>query len=140
MRAFLDCEFLWRGDLLSMGIVTDDGREWYEVIEPPPDISLFPWVVTNILSVADKEPVHPEVFRLSLHAFLSSLSSIEIIADWPADLAHFFSMLAGREEGSALVIPVIARIVPKQNLVSSIPHNALSDARALRDSLHRSAA
>lgn len=133
MRVFLDCEYLWRGDLLSMGLIAEDGREWYEALEPPDDINDFPWVVMNVMNVMDREPVHPTVFRHSLHAFVLSIPEPEVIADWPLDLMHFFSMMAGEDQGSALIFHIRAQLVRKGKIVPETPHNALSDARALRE-------
>lgn len=43
MRIYVDCEFNgFGGELMSMALVAEDGREWYNVLPLPRDIE--PWV------------------------------------------------------------------------------------------------
>jgi hypothetical protein len=62
-----------------------------------------------------------------------------IIADWPEDLAHFASLLV---TGPGLMVPLpnvrfqlVALTGFSTAANSVVPHNALHDARALRDHL-----
>jgi hypothetical protein len=57
MKIFYDCEFIENGttiDLISIGMVTSDGREYYAVSEEFDHQALLgnPWLVENVLPVA----------------------------------------------------------------------------------------
>jgi ABC-type uncharacterized transport system ATPase subunit len=56
---------------------------------------------------------------------------IEVIADWPEDHMHFFSLLSHGDKAIAkIIVAVMAR--PQIPIVPDNPHNALSDAQALK--------
>ena len=141
-RLFLDTEFNgFQGELISMALVSAEGYEWYRTVRfvEKPD----PWVADNVLPWLGKVTemttrhcdAHGELGK-SLQAFLSSYRDCEIIADWPADFEHFASLLTGigADGGFKEAFPCTMRLinVPGQ-LKPEVPHNALSDARALRD-------
>lgn len=51
MRYFFDTEFIEDGDrltLLSIGVVCEDGREFYAINADVPDWSLTPWLRDNV--------------------------------------------------------------------------------------------
>ena len=73
----------------------------------------------------------------ALAAWLAHDPAPEIIADWPEDLAQF-AMLFVTAPGEMLALPPLTlRFEPLNNFStaanSAVPHNALHDARALRD-------
>lgn len=126
---FVDCEFNgFGGELMSMALVSDDGREWYEVRAIP--ATLEPWVAENVVPVLGKPPVGGEAFRASLHAFLRQFSDPLVVADWYTDLVHFFSCFAGRHHAESILFPCRAAL-RAIDYVSAVPHNALEDARAI---------
>lgn len=143
MRLFLDTEFNgFGGRLISMALVSET-REWYQVLKPTgmPD----EWVMEHVLpflytpDTTGGEGTRPcdfEYFVASLEGFLSDFKGAEIIADWPADFEHFANLLSeiGKNGGFKEAFPCTMRLinVPGQ-LKPEVPHNALSDARALRD-------
>lgn len=140
MKLYLDCEFNgFGGDLLSMALVAEDGREWYGVL-PEPWV-WNEWVFDNVFPVIDAvEPTikaqSEEEFRVSLFNFLSQFDRPTIVVDWYADLVHFFNAFAGRDHTQSVHYPCTAEIVVDVPGYAPLhPHNALSDARAIRDAL-----
>jgi hypothetical protein len=143
VRYFLDTEFNgFGGTLLSVAMVPEDGEEFYVTLECVDPI--LPWVERNVLPYLDTVPVGLVSPRLSrreaadaIAAYLASDPEPEIIADWPEDLTQFCALLM---IGPGLMVPVpplTFRLVPLPGFStaanSAVPHNALHDARALRD-------
>ena len=126
----IDTEFNdFQGELISMGLVAEDGKEFYEVLgchDPSP------WVRKNVISVLNKAPVTRSVFQRRLGEYLLKFKCIELIADWPEDIAHFCqSLITG--PGMALCHPPLEIKIMRglSSEGSIIPHNALEDARAI---------
>lgn len=132
MRLFLDCEWNgYRGDLISMALVAENGREWYGVrfCDDPAW-----WIAQNVVPVLNAEPQRDSVLRASLAAFLREFDACQIVADWPEDVAHFCRFLVsaeGKRIGPDVLEFVILRNPPDGARMSAVPHNALADARAL---------
>lgn len=135
MRLFVDCEFNgFGGDLISMALVSEDGREWYEVLPLPEQVE--PWVAANVVPILGKSPVERVVFRHSLFQFLRQFDRPVIVADWYTDLVHFFCCFAGRDHSESFDFACAAQLVGDvPGYAPRVPHNALSDARAIRDAL-----
>ncbi len=134
-RLFLDTEFNgFGGELISMALVSDDGREWYQVrkmVTAPGE-----WVSINVIPKLDKLPLESHEFRASFATFIGQFDGCEVIADWPADFEHFCFLLSGvgAEAGYSIPLECTMRLVRGDDTIQpAIPHNALSDARALRD-------
>lgn len=132
MRLYLDTEFNgFGGELLSMALVSDDGQEFYEVL--PPQQFFDAWVEVNVVPKFDKSPIDRALFRRMLHGFLRQFDNPEIIADWHADLAHFFDAFHGRDYTESLDYSCTTRLLSgPSDIRPDRPHNALSDAHALR--------
>lgn len=97
MRLWLDTEFNgFGGALISMALVDESGREWYEVLGCE---NLEPWVATNVMPHLKKRRTTRERMRASLFRWTKEYKQIHVIADWPADFAHFCQILLS---GSAL--------------------------------------
>ena len=144
MRYFLDCEYDgFGGPLLSLALVPEDhGEEFYVILahERP----LTEWVERNVAPYLDHVPVgmqgaplEREQAAILLSAWLAGLQEVEIVADWPEDIALFCSLLT---IGSGRMVPVPAltfRLVMLPGFStarnSAVPHNALHDARSLRE-------
>ena len=133
-RAFVDTEFdSFGGRLISIAVVGDQGEEFYEVVT---DTAVNPWVQEHVIPKLDQYPVSVESARESLVNFILRSfpdCQLQVYADWPDDLAHFFSLLSEPNGVTRIVTPVVGIFtrpptVPKPDN----PHNALSDARALR--------
>jgi len=131
MNLYLDCEFNeFRGALISMALVADDGREWYEVV---PCKKPGAWVAQNVMPVLGKTPLpNPKKLSVSLAKFLRKFDRVHIVADWPEDIAHFCdALIVG--QGEMIGTPQLTMEVrfDIDTSESAIPHNALADARAL---------
>jgi hypothetical protein len=130
---YVDTEFNGHGGaLISMAVVSDDGREWYEVHECPDPI--HPWVAEHVMPKLRKPAVSGAAFRQSLHQFLDQFDTPTVFVDWPADLVHFFNSFVGETYENVLRLSCKAILFQgKAEFTPDDPHNALSDARALRD-------
>lgn len=132
MQLFLDCEFnSYQGALISMALVSADGKEWYEVLEcSDPD----PWVKENVMPVLDKDPISKEEFVKSLETFLMQFDIAHIIADFPDDCRHFCDVLVTGPGERINTPPLFMQIIRDDYADDSKQlHNALADARAIRD-------
>jgi hypothetical protein len=133
MRVWLDCEFNeFRGELISMALVAEDGREWYEVLPCPHPGS---WVAEHVMPLLEKAPIDPANFKHSLRRWLSKYDSVRIVADWPEDIAHFCQTLITGPGQRINTPPLTMEVRRDLDLVDSLtPHNALADARAIMKS------
>lgn len=131
MKLWLDTEFNgWEGDLISMGMTSEDGKEFYEVLEC---VYPVPWVKENVVPLLLKDSISKGLFTKRLEQYLSQWDSIEVIADWPRDLELFYSsLLVGN--GWMISIPkqLSTKLVRGLDMRSLLPHNAIEDARALK--------
>lgn len=132
-RLFIDTEFNgFGGELISLAIVSEDGEQWYGVRSIPEDVE--PWVAENVIPVLHAEPIGREFFHASLRVFLEKFDRPTVYADWYTDLAHFFAAMAGKDHADSFSFPCTAVLLEDAPTpASAIPHNALADARAIRD-------
>lgn len=132
MRVFIDCEFnSYRGELITMALVDETGRSWYKcrVFEAP----VHPWVEKNVLPVMGEVEVLPKSeFSASLAAFLSTYPTVDLIADWPEDAMHFCEALITGPGQRVDTPPLTIEVRRDLDAESSVPHNALADAEAIR--------
>lgn len=130
MKLFLDCEFNgFQGELVSMGLVDENDNIFYQVL---PCLHPVPWVTNHVLPILNKAAVDRIKFQQELAWYLRQYEHIEIIADWPEDIAHFCNMLitgAGRRMN---VPPLTLTLCTDLNPISELPHNALEDAKGLK--------
>ena len=108
------------------------------------DGALDPWVERHVVPFLDMVPEGLKAPRLARRAAAEALASWLqhdpaplIVADWPEDLAQF-AMLLVVGPGQMLTVPPFSlAFEPLANFStaanSRVPHNALHDARALRD-------
>lgn len=130
MNLYLDCEFNeFKGALISMALVDENGREWYEVV---PCENPGSWVAEHVMPILGRGPVSIPMMQASLSAWLSLYESIHVIADWPEDIAHFCGALI-TGPGMRLNTPPLTMEVIRIDSVSELPHNALADARGIRN-------
>lgn len=136
MNLYLDTEFNgFGGSLISMGIVSDLGHEWYEVSDIP--VSIEPWVFENVVPLLGKEPIGEDAFKRSLHLFLKKFSKPVIHVDWYTDAVMFFECMMGKDHSETLNFS--CSVVLHSDL-HDYPdfagrHNALEDAKALKEML-----
>jgi hypothetical protein len=143
LRYFLDTEYNGvAGALLSLALVPDDGEELYLTIES--EDPLEPWVERHVLPYLATVPEHlraPPMCRLDAARTLSHYLAADpeplIVADWPEDLALINALLV-TGPGTMVDVPslrfqYLALVGFSTAANSEVPHNALHDARALRD-------
>jgi hypothetical protein len=143
MRYFLDTEYNgWGGALLSLALVPEDGEELYLTLDW--DAPLEEWVERNVIPYLDTVPdnmIGPRMSRTdaarTLAHYLAGDNEPVIVADWPEDLALFNALLV-TAPGVMVEVPRLRfEFIPFGGFStaanSKVPHNALHDARALRD-------
>ena len=143
MRYFLDTEYNgWGGALLSLALVPEDGEELYLTLDW--EGALDPWVERNVVPYLDTVPdglVSPRLNRAdaarALSHYLAGDSEPVIVADWPEDIAQI-NMLLVTGPGTMIEVPPLSfQFVELSGFStaanSTVPHNALHDARALKD-------
>ena len=143
MRYFLDTEYNgWGGALLSLALVPDEGEELYLTLDW--EGTLDPWVERNVVPYLDTVPdalVSPRLSRAdaarTVAHYLAGDPEPLIVADWPEDIALFNALLVTGPGVMAEVPSIAFRFVPLSGFStaenSAVPHNALHDARSLRD-------
>lgn len=143
MRYFLDTEFNgFGGEIISLALVPEEGDQEYYVVLPmrePPNA----WVARHVLPYLRDVPplLYTELDRVAaaqeLAAYLRVDPDPEIVADWPEDIALFCRLL---QPGDGEIVDVTSLrfhfirtpgFSTARN--SRVPHNALHDARALRE-------
>ncbi|HEU5483163.1 MAG TPA: hypothetical protein VFU80_08755 [Sphingomicrobium sp.] len=143
MRYFLDTEYNGIGGaLLSLALVPDDGDDLYLTLKT--DEPLVAWVKANVVPYLDSVPEQLACPRLArrdaadaLQLYLRGDDDPLIVADWPEDVAQFCNLLITGPGEMLDLRHLTFRMVPFSNFStaanSKVPHNALHDARALRD-------
>ncbi len=145
MRYFLDTEYNGIGGaLLRLALVPDDGDELYLTFQCPDP--LLEWVERHVAPYLDSVPEQLSCPRLTqadaahaLERYLRHDDEPLVVADWPEDVAQFCNLMITGPGDMIEVRHVTFRLVPMSNFStaanSKVPHNALHDARALRDHL-----
>ena len=145
MRYFLDTEYNgWAGALLSLALVPEDGEELYLTLDWSGPLEA--WVERYVVPYLDTVPealVSPRLSRAdaarSVSHYLAGDPEPLIVADWPEDIAHFNMLLLTGPGAMVEVPPLRFQFVELLGFStaanSKVPHNALHDARALRDHL-----
>jgi hypothetical protein len=143
LRYFLDTEYNGVGGaLLSLALVPDDGDELYLTFQSEEPV--VDWVERHVIPYLDTVPEQLSCPRLSrehaAHAverYLRHDKEPLIYADWPEDIAQFCNLMITGEGKMVELRHLTFRLVPMSNFStaanSKVPHNALHDARALRD-------
>jgi hypothetical protein len=143
LRYFLDTEYNgWGGALLSLALVPDDGEELYLTLDWSGPLE--EWVERNVIPYLDTVPVSLASPRLSrqdaaraISHYLAGDPQPLIVADWPEDIAYFNALLV-TGPGVMTEVPGLSfQFLPLSGFStaanSKVPHNALHDARSLRD-------
>lgn len=133
MTLYLDTEFNGHtGRLISIALASSiDNSHFYEVLVIHSQRYIEPWVRENVLPVLNQKPEPVETVRARLHAFLHRHQGEPIIADWPGDFAHLMGLMCGPSYEQSYTVPLIMQLIISGPLNPEIPHNALSDAKAL---------
>jgi len=123
-------------------LVPEDGEELYLTLDW--DDPLEEWVQRNVVPYLDMVPkplVSPRLTRAdaarAVAHYLAGDADPLIVADWPEDVALFNALLVTGPGVMAEVPELSYRVVQLPGFStaanSKVPHNALHDARALRD-------
>jgi len=143
LRYFLDTEFNGIGGaLLSLALVPDDGEELYITLKTEDPI--IAWVQDHVIPYLDMVPHQLSWPRLdravaadAVERYLRHDDQPVIVADWPEDVAQMCNLMITGPGDMIDVRDVTFRILPLSNFStaanSEVPHNALHDARALRE-------
>lgn len=141
MRYYLDTEFNeFGGALISLALVGEDRRELY-LATPCADPGA--WVAENVLPIvfvagATPRMLRPDEFGHWIATFLNySTETPTIVADWPDDIRYFCQALI-TGPGEMVNIPSLKFDLQRidaypTTLPGAVQHNALWDARALRE-------
>ncbi len=131
---YLDTEFNgFGGSLISIALFDPEGMDFYMALDLGAYI-IDPWVAEHVIPVLGK--VLPVPYRMVQGTILSYLARkpkpLVIVADWPADFEHLFRLM---NTGApwCVDIPLSAVLVSSPELHPDVPHNALSDAKALAE-------
>lgn len=144
VRYFLDTEFNGLGgELISLALVPEFGdQEYYAVL--PFEARPHPWVERNVMpylgsvppGMVSEEMPRAAVAREVAH-YLAADSDPLIVADWPEDLMHLCALIVTGPGELAVVGGLRFQFLSSPGFSTSVnsrvPHNALHDARALRD-------
>ena len=135
MRLFLDTEFNgFQGKLISMALVPEDKTkpEFYRELQMTDQLE--PWVRDNVVPHLILPPVSYGEFQNALANYLWNIGECTIIADWPDDIRYFCeSLITGPGQMINLMNNVKFELDFGIQYESLVPHNALHDARAIRD-------
>lgn len=135
MNIYIDCEFNgFGGELISMALVDEEGREFYGVLGIEGEYD--PWVKQNVVPILNQDAESYKSFQNRLEQWLAfyGLGTMVIIADWPDDIRYFMqSIITG--PGYMMNIPSFSCHMNRglSSEASKVPHNALEDARAIRN-------
>ena len=144
MRYFLDTEFNgFGGELISLALVPEYGDDELYLVLPLPE-TIHPWVLGHVVPFLDTIPAGFPGGRTSRESapheiarYLAHDPEPWIVADWPDDIAYFCQALITAPGDMADIQGLKFELLrnpgfsPARN--SAVPHNALHDARALRD-------
>lgn len=132
---FLDTEFNgFQGKLMSMALVpeVESVPEFYKELIITDQLD--PWVRENVVPHMILQPVGYGQFQQELADYLWLLGECTIIADWPDDIRHFCeSLITGPGQCLGLLPNINFKLDFGIEYESKVPHNALFDARAIRD-------
>lgn len=135
MKLFLDTEFNgFQGKLMSMALVPEDGGEpfYKEIIMTD---QLDPWVKENVVPHMILSPVSYSDFQNALGKYLRNCGECTIVADWPDDIRYFCeALIVAPGQSIAIMNKIHFELDTFIRYDSEVPHNALYDARAIRDS------
>lgn len=149
MRYYLDTEFNgFGGELISLGLVREDGAHFYCVFEcHAPE----PWVAENVIPILEPFPggeqrwgtMERETAAHLIAEFLRDDGNPVIVTDWPDDIRYFCELvITGPGEMvniSHLKFEMHRVDAYPTTLPGAIQHNALWDAMALRAKLSEAA-
>lgn len=141
MNIWIDCEFnSFRGALISIALVSEDGKEFYMALHRSEReaMGLVPWVAEHVEPVIFAPGASPLLgakceIQFEMALWLIQFESVHLVADWPADIGHFCDLMLCDDPGTRIATPPLTMEIVRIDGGSEHPHNALCDARGLRD-------
>lgn len=132
---YLDTEFNgFQGKLMSMALVPSNTEDFEFYKELQLNDQLDPWVRENVVPHMFLDPCTYKDFQNHLAKYLREVGECKIVADWPDDIRYFCEALI---VGPGQSLPLLSKITFQLDFSirynSEVPHNALYDARAIRD-------
>jgi hypothetical protein len=124
-------------------LVPDDGsEEYYAILEHARPCS--DWVERHVVpylgtvpQALEAQPQAAADVARELSRWFSPFGEVEVVADWPDDIAYLCRALMTGNGQMVTVPPMTFRLMNLAGFStarnSAVPHNALHDARALRD-------
>lgn len=151
MRYWYDCEFLEDGKTIapiSIGIVAEDGREYYAVNNDAPfdRVRVHAWLMANV--VPNLGPLSQWLPLATIreevrHFFLGRNEHVELWGYYSSYdhilLSQLFGRMIDRPKGLPMWTNDVQQVAYELGLEASLPaqpgdlHNALADARWTRD-------
>lgn len=139
MKFWFDTEFIEDGktiDLMSIGIVAEDGRELYLELAECDLSKASDWVKENVIPHLNQEPVSRDYAREAIRDFMGEYPEIWAYYadyDWVA-LCQLFGTMMELPTGWPMYCRDLQQFAdaygnPKLPEQSSTEHNALNDAR-----------
>lgn len=144
MRYFLDTEYNgFGGALMSIALVPEYGNHEFYAVLPMPEQPLD-WVARNVVPYLasvppgiESRPMPRSAAARALAQYLAADSEPVIVADWPEDIAHLCNLIVTGPGEIAAIGALRFEFLPSPGFStaenSRVPHNALHDARALRE-------
>ncbi len=136
VRYFLDAEFDgFGGSLISLALAPEDAnaRPFYEALDCQ---ATNDWAITHVLPVLRTARISRQEMTIKLADYLRDDAELIAIADWPEDIAHLAMLLVTgpgfRTPTPTFVFELLDMPLFHAETLSQTPHNALSDAFALR--------
>ena len=140
MRYFLDAQFNgFGGGLISIALVPEDqSTAFYAALHCDAPTQ---WVRDHVLPVLNTDPPPRCEVTTRLAAYLDGDSQPIVIADWPEDIAHLLLLMVtgagARMPTPTIVFKLLDLPMFDSTDLSRTPHNALSDASAMKDFILR---
>lgn len=144
MKYYLDTEFDgFGGPLISLALIREDGKPFYLVYMHHWEIE-NEWVLTNVVPILLSVPPDLKINIVNDHhsgalligEYLKGDQDINIITDWPDDIAYFSKAVI---TGPGTMAPIPGYTIRLERvdayptrLPGAIEHNAYWDAMALR--------
>ncbi|MET0240958.1 MAG: hypothetical protein ABW184_13795 [Sphingobium sp.] len=143
MRYFLDTEFNgFGGALISLALVPEIGDQEFYTSLPLPDV-IHPWVEQKVVPYLRHVPqgvdnlLTREDAAFYVAKYLEGDPDPVIVADWPEDIAQFCMLILTGPGEIANIDRLSFEFIRAPGFSSAansrVPHNALHDARALKN-------
>lgn len=132
VKIFIDTEFNgFKGELISIALVDEAGREFYRALQCAEPV---PWVAANVMPVLGIGAVEIDQLQADLEWWLAGYdAALHLVADWPEDVQHFCALLITGPGMRINTPPMTMEVRRDLDAISRVPHNALEDAKAIRE-------